>query len=241
MQSDGRMTKPYDTWTVQPHGALYPIDTNIWSVVGALHMPLGEFPRRMTVVRLASGELVIFSAIALGEAEMSKLEAIGRPAFLIVPSDRHRLDVKPWKARYPNIVVATPRGAREKVEELVPVDTTAPDFGDPNVTFITMPGTADREAALRVGSTLVLNELIFNVPSRDGFTGWLFDLLGMTGDHPHMPGVIKHKDVDDKAALAHQFRDWSREDITRIVVSHGNVIEANAREVLEKIGAELDD
>ena len=144
------MTKPFKRWTVLPHRQLSEIDDNILTVVGQLHMPLTDLPRRMTVVRLKDGRLVIFSAIALDEDEMVALEQYGRPAFLIVPNDIHRLDAKVWYDRYPSMEVVTPEGSRHKVEEVVGVDSTTPKFDDPNVIFITVPGTRKREAALVV-------------------------------------------------------------------------------------------
>ena len=125
------MTQPFKQWKVLPHGKLLEVDDNILTVVGQLHMPFTELPRRMTVVRLHDHSLVIFSAIALDEAEMAWLEDYGTPAFLVVPSSRHRLDAQIWMKRYPNMRVAAPEGARDKVEETVGVDTTAPNFGDP--------------------------------------------------------------------------------------------------------------
>src|SRR6202043_2853067 len=86
------MTKPFKHWKVLPHGKLKQIDDNILTVTGDIHMPLMDLPRRMTVVRLSNSRLVVFSAIALDEDEMAELEAYGRPAYLIVPSDKHRLD-----------------------------------------------------------------------------------------------------------------------------------------------------
>src|SRR6185369_15653592 len=86
------MTQPFKEWTVLPHGKLSQIDDNILTVVGQIHMPLMDLPRRMTVVRLADSRLVVFSAIALDEDEMAAIEAHGHPAYLIVPSDKHRLD-----------------------------------------------------------------------------------------------------------------------------------------------------
>ena len=127
------MTRPFQEWKVLPHGKLSQIDDNILTVVGEISMPLMDLPRRMTVVRLNDSRLVIFSAIALEEDEMAALEAYGRPAYLIVPSDKHRLDAKIWKDRYPEMQVVAPEGAREKVAEVAPVDTTAPRFEDPNV------------------------------------------------------------------------------------------------------------
>ena len=46
------MTKPFQQWTVLPHGKLVQIDENILTVAGEIHMPLMDLPRRMTVVRL---------------------------------------------------------------------------------------------------------------------------------------------------------------------------------------------
>src|SRR5437867_1245148 len=142
------MPQPSKHWKVLPHGKLSKIDEGILTVIGPIRMPLGSFPRRMTVVRLSDSRLVVWSAIALDEKEMIALEALGRPAFLIVPNDHHRLDAGAWKDRYPRLQVVAPEGSRAKVENVVPVDTTAPDFGDPDVQFVIVPGTREREAAL---------------------------------------------------------------------------------------------
>src|SRR4051812_1194611 len=108
------MTAPHEVWTVLPHGELTPVNDRILTVVGDLKMPLMHLPRRMSVVRLASGDLVIFSAIALANGDMTKLETFGRPAFLVVPSLRHRLDAPGYARRYPNMVVVAPRAGSEK-------------------------------------------------------------------------------------------------------------------------------
>src|SRR5205085_8411836 len=109
--------KPLQKWKVLPHGKLQQIDDNILTVTGLIPMPLMQLPRRMTVVRLSGSRLVIFSAIALDSDGMATLEAFGRPAYLIVPSDKHRLDAKFWKDRYPAMRVLAPEGARGAVEK----------------------------------------------------------------------------------------------------------------------------
>src|SRR5690349_20996582 len=104
-ENNSPMPKFHEHWKVLPHGRLTEIDPNILTVVGNIHMPLTELPRRMTVARLAGRRLVIFSAIALDEENMRRLDAYGRPAFLVVPSDKHRLDARIWKDRYPALQV----------------------------------------------------------------------------------------------------------------------------------------
>lgn len=238
------MTKPFQQWTVLPHGKLVQIDENILTVVGEIHMPLMHLPRRMTVVRLVDASLVVFSAIALDEDEMSALEAYGRPAYLIVPSDKHRLDAKTWKDRYPEIQVVAPEGARAKVEETVPVGTVAPRFDDPNVQFVTVPGTRGREAALVVrtpqGTTLMLNDVVANIRDAAGFGGWLLQLAGFAGKEAQVPAVVKMALIEDTKALRAQLLQWSEIDsLVRILVSHGSPIEDNPRNVLRELAGSL--
>jgi hypothetical protein len=186
MGSDATMTKPNDHWNVLPHGTLTPIDDNLLTVEGRIKMPLMDLPRRMTVVRLRDARLVVWSAIALDEPAMATFEAFGKPAFLIVPNDHHRLDAKAWKNRYPQMQVVAPEGAREKIADVVAVDTTSPDFGDASVAFVTMPGTKGHEAALIVqtskGTTLVLNDLVGNIRAASGIDGWLLRDLAASLD-----------------------------------------------------------
>jgi len=236
------MPKPFTSWKVLEHGSLTPVDDDILSVIGTIPMPIGYLKRRMTVVRLRDGRLVIYSAVALDEEAMRALERFGEPAFLVVPNSHHRLDVKPWKDRFPNLRVIAPEGAREKVEEVVHVDSTRVDFNDPDVDLVTVPGTA--EAALEVrrarGTTLVLNDLIGNIRDATGFGGWFLRLMGFAGDRPHVPGPVKAAIVEDKKALAAQFRRWSEmPSLKRILVSHGAPIEKDPQHALQDLAISL--
>jgi len=238
------MTKPNDRWKVLPHGALTKLDETLLTVEGTIKMPLMDLPRRMTVVRLRDGRLVVWSAIALDEPAMATLEAFGRPAFLVVPNDHHRLDAKAWKDRYPQMQVIAPDGARDKVAEVVAVDTTSPDFGDASVTFITVPGTKGHEAALVVrtpaGATLVLNDLVGNIRAASGIDGWLLRLAGFAGYDAQIPRVVKMALVKDAADLRAQLLQWAElPSLARILVSHGEPIDSEPGRVLRDLAASL--
>jgi hypothetical protein len=238
------MTTLHQHWTVLPHGKLTPIDNGILAVVGQIRMPLMNLPRRMTVVRLRDGRLVIWSAIALDETEMASLEAAGQPAFLVVPNDEHRLDVKSWKERYPQLQVVAPEGARDKVAEAVAVDTTAPDFDDPDVRFLAVPGTRGHEAALVVrrpdGTTLVLNDLVANIHNESGFSGWLLRLMGLAGETAHIPKRVELLMVKDTDAVRAQLLQWASDaTLRRVIVSHGDVIDRQPRQALRLLAASL--
>ncbi|MEO8740088.1 MAG: hypothetical protein ABI537_10345 [Casimicrobiaceae bacterium] len=239
------MTKPFEQWQVLPHGKLTEIEPNILTVTGQIRMPLTDFERRMTVVRLRDSRLIIFSAISLDEHEMRAIEGLGRPAFLVVPNDHHRLDARTWKQRYPAVEVIAPEGSRAGVEAVVPVDSTDAHFDDPDVDFITVPGTRGHEAALLVrtpqGTTLVLNDLVGNMRERSGFGGWLLRVAGFAGDSPQIPSVVQLSLIADKAALRAQLLSWADlSDLVRIVVSHGAPIDDDPREVLRELAQSLE-
>jgi len=238
------MTKPFQHWTVLPHGELAEIDDGLLTVVGQIKMPLTQLPRRMTVARLRNSRLAIWSAIALTESGMAKLETYGRPAFLIVPNHLHRLDAKIWKDRYPQMQVVAPAGSRNKIAEIVPVDTTAPVLDDPNVQFLTVAGTHDHEAALIVhtpaGTTLVLNDLVGNIRDASGFGGWFLRKMRFAGNTPQIPRPVRKMMIKEPSALRDQLMRWAEIDsLKRILVSHGAPIEDNPRQVLRDLAASL--
>jgi hypothetical protein len=237
------MAEPFKKWTVLPHGKLTVLDDKLLTVAGDLPMPFGKFPRRMTVVRLEDGRLVIYSAMALDEPEMQALEKFGTPSYLIIPSELHRMDAKIWKDRYPGLRVIAPKGTRARAERIVAVDDTAPDFHDRTVQFVTIPGTDEHEAALLVetatGTTLVVSDVIWNVHHLPGLGGWIFRMLRLTGPKPRIANVVRLK-IKDKRAFRDQLEAWAAlKNLNRIVVSHGDIVERDPPGVLRELAHTL--
>jgi hypothetical protein len=231
-------------WKVQPHGPLVNVADNIITAEGDVHMPVGTIHRRMTIVRLRDGRLIVWSAVSLDEEQMRSIERFGRPAYLIVPNPYHRMDARAWKERYPDMRVVAPEGAQEKVAEVVPVDATTATFEDPDVNFVTVPGTKGQEAALEIinpnGVTLVLNDIVANIRDVHGFSGWMLKLMGFAGDEPHVPITIRMMLIENKKALAAQLLRWAGiATLRRIIVSHGEIIEDDPRGVLRELAVQL--
>jgi hypothetical protein len=143
--------------------------------------------------------------------------------------------------------VLTPPGAAQKVGEVVPVDAITDIFDDPAVRWTIVPGTGGHEGALIVrrpsGVTIVCNDVIGTVAHPHGIGARIMGtLMGFGVSEPQVPRVIKHRLLDDPRALAGQFRAWANEPgLVRLIVSHGDVIEQDAREVLLKLAETLDD
>jgi len=240
------MPRVHQTWQVLPHSPLQEIDDGILTVAGNIPMPLGNFPRRMTVVRLASGKTAIFSAIALPEPEMAQIEAMGEPAVLIVPNGAHRLDAKAWKQRYGLLRVLTPAGARDDVAQVVPVDATTDILDDPDVRFVSVAGTEDRDSALIIrratGHTIVCNDIIGHVRHPHGIGAKVMSrMMGFGVSEPSVPRPARLFHIKSPKALAQQLREWAAlGDLQRIIVSHGDPITDDPAGTLRRIAGGLE-
>lgn len=240
------MAKFNEEWKVERHGPLEQVAEGIWSVEGTITMPLGKFPRRMTVLELASGDLAIWSAIALGDTEMAKLDALGPVAFLVVPNAGHRLDLKPWKIRYPAARIIAPPGAAADVAEVAAVDATTDILGDPAVSFERVEGTKSDEFALIVsrgdGVTLIINDILSSVSHPDGIgANIMARLFGFGVDHPQTSRLVRRMYIEDAKAVAGQFRQWAAiPGLKRLIVSHVDIIDTAPAEVLEAAATDLE-
>jgi len=240
------MAKLNDTWIVQPHGQLQSIADGIFTAEGSIIMPLGRFPRRMTVLTLEAGGTAIWSPILLHDGEMARIEALGPVRFLVVPNQAHRLDLKAWARRYPEAGIIAPPSAITAVSEAAPVLATQDVIRDPAIEFQLVAGTKLDEFALLIrradGVTLVLNDILANVRHPIGIGAHIMArLLGFGVDRPRTSRPVRRMFVDDAAKLATQLRNWARiPDLRRIIVSHGDVIEAGAAAALERAAADYD-
>ena len=195
-------------------------------------MPLGNFPRRMTVIAFGKKRTAIFSPIPLREEAMARIEALGEPAYLIVPNGGHRLDLRPFHARYPEAKIVTAPGSKKLVEAAAkPVQTRAA-LGDA-VQIITLAGCDEGEMALLVRQgrevTLLTNDVIGHVVHPEGIGAWIMSRLMGFGPRPRITRPARWFFIKDKAALAVQFREWSAmPGLKRIIPSHGDIIDRPA-------------
>ena len=221
------MAKPTDAWTVLPHEPPVRLAENLWWTRGTL--PRLPLRRVMTIARLADGRLVVHNGIALEDAAMREIDGWGTPAFLIVPNAFHRQDAAAYKRRYPSLRVLAPRGARAKVEQVVPVDGVLEDFpADDAVRFEPVHGVADAEGAMLVksadGTTLVLTDAVFNMEPKPGVLGFFLTTLFGWAPGPRVSRLAKWLLVKDASALRRDLERWAElPDLVRLVVAHENV------------------
>ena len=237
------MPKPPRPWTVPPHGPLERLEENLYAVEGDVPGIPG-LRRRMAIVRRADGGLLFFNAVPVDDGTLSGIRALGTPAMLVVPQPLHMIDAHAFRERL-GVRVYAPASTRAAVAERVAVDGAFEDIPpDPSVSVVTVAGfrTGEGMAVVRSGDrvSLVVADVVLNVPHAPGLQGLLMRLLGMTGDRPRLPVPVRLRVLHDRRALRAQLEALStRPGLARIVTSHGAIVVQDPARVLREIAATL--
>lgn len=230
------------TKTIYPHGGLEQLAEGVWRVTGGLPFPLY---RNMIVIRLNTGELLLHSVVAMDEAGMAALEALGKPAYLIVPSAGHQLDTEFYRTRYPDIKVLAAAASREAVRGGIAasVEETLPQLG---FVLHPVPGAKDVEIVYQWplpsgGSMLMANDLFAGAKSYDDnkfMTRIMRPLMGTRGDRFGIARIAKMALVKDAGAITAFARSLAAiPDLRLVTVSHGEPLRERCAETLKAIAA----
>jgi hypothetical protein len=199
----------------------------------------------MTIARRSDGGLVVHSAIAVDKQTINAITELGEVRTIVVPNGFHRLDARVFHARFPDAQVVCPPGARKAVEQVVPVDATYDTLAqDTAVELQSLDGTKGREGVMIVrdpgGTTLVFNDLVFNMPHAGGVQGFVLHHITGSSGGPRITRIAKLFLIHDKRAVrAHLERLAALPDLRRIIVSHHEMITHQPGAVLAQLAAGL--
>lgn len=220
-------------WIVTPHDPFEKHDDHLWTVTGAI--PGLTLKRRMTIARLAGGDLVFYNAVPLADAALAELRAWGRPAFVVIPNRYHKIDAHAFRERLGVRLLCHASVARF-VGEIVTVDGGLELLpADPHVRLAPIAGTKQGETALIVtgarGTSVAFADAIMNVPRGSG----LFNaLLGVSGGLK-CPPTFRMIAVADKAAVARDLAALADlPGLARLIPSHGDILEHDPADALRR-------
>lgn len=236
-----------DQVTYPPLDVPKPVAENVWIVdsgpIRVLGLPL---PVRMTVVRLASGGLLLHSPTQFSFALKSAIDALGPIEHLIAPNTVHWMFVKDWQRHLPEVTTwgapgLRARGPVQKAGVTIDRDlgANAPEAWSPDIEQVIVPGAGGfREVALfhKASRTLILTDLIQNLepdklslPQR-----LLFAAAGSTAPNGRAPAylraVVKLGGVAAKKAGARLVALAP----DRVVFTHGRWFETNGAAQLKR-------
>jgi hypothetical protein len=228
-----------------PQAALEQLDRDLWVATRPLPMWIGDIGCRMSVLRLASGDLLLHSPVALDAATRDAVDGLGRVRWILGPSKVHHFHLGDWARAYPGAELCGVPGLAEKRRDLhfhrvVDARTASEPWGDGvrAVLFAGAPLMNELVLLHPSSRTLVLTDLAFNVRSRN--EARLFHrLVGATGRFgPHR---IARAGIRDEGAARRSLEEILAWDFDRVIVSHGDVLPAGGHAAMESAFSYLRD
>ncbi|MDV4145153.1 DUF4336 domain-containing protein [Shimia sp. FJ5] len=226
----------------EPLNTLKPIGKDIWIVDGpAIRFYGMPFSTRMTVVRLANGDLWLHSPVAYDAALARALEALGPIRHLIAPNWIHYAYVGAWQEVYPEAKAWAAPGVAERAEKhgvAMRVDhdlrgdaAEAPWRGEIKQRIIE-GSKIHREAVFfhEASKTLILTDLIENfepekIPWWMRIAGRFGRIIAPDGQMPRDMQMSFMGHHDTLRAGIEEMIGWEPE---RIVIAHGAWFEGDA-------------
>jgi len=194
----------------------------------------------MTVIRLASGQLMLHSPCHITPAMAQEIAALGQVAHIVAPGNFHHLYTASAQAAFPSAKTWICPGVERrnlglKYDGVLGDVPPAEWLGE--IDQVLVQGTRImREVAMfhRASHTLILVDLIENftdaTPGIGGALKFWFKYVLRMWNNPR-PAPEYRIGWSDRQAAAKSLRRILAWDFQRIVLSHGDLIDRNAREV----------
>lgn len=221
-----------------PHGPITLVDDGLFVVEG--RWKRSPFERKMAVFRLANGEVAVHSAIAMDDAGIAALEAIGRVAWILVPNRIHCSDAGWYAERFPSARVLVPAEIRRKLFERISridgsIDDDWPEPLRDELAVVPLRGTRIGEVAFVHGPsrTLILTDACFHYRGKDLplFSRLVMRVNGAYGRFG-TSRFFRTFAVTDRGALRISLEALLELDFDRVIVSHGRTLLTGGKDAL---------
>lgn len=191
-----------------------------------------HYPTRMAALRLAGGELLIWSPIALTPELRAATEALGPVRYLCAPNALHHVFLSDWHHAFPEATLLAAPGLAAKRPDLPlgPAIETLPETLAPSLDLVLFPNRIAPELVFfhRASQTALFCDLLQQLPP-DWYRGWrrlIARMDGMCEAEPSVPKKFRLATRDRPAARTalNRIRAWP---LSGVVMAHGTPISAN--------------
>jgi hypothetical protein len=214
-----------------------PIAPGLWT----LHYPLSILGtghgRTVTVIRLASGKLLIHSMAPFTATDIAAIRSLGEPAWLLEAMLLHDTYAAEGRRAFPDLPFLGPPGFSEVVGFPVQPLLPAPAEWADEIRVIPLAGAPRLEEHLVLhlpSRTLILADLIFNFPADErGWDRFFHRHIAGFRRYPGMSRIFKWC-IKDQDAFRASLREVLACDFDRIIPGHGEVIAHDGRALLHR-------
>ncbi len=207
------------------------LDTEPVGIVGT------RLTTTMAVLRLPGGDLVLWSPVPMTPARKAAVEALGPVAHLYAPNTFHHLWLGEWAAAFSDARVHAPAGLAKKRPDLR-IDRVVGAAPEPAfagvIDEVPIAGFRLEETALvHLGAcTAVVADLVHNIGRPEGTWTKLYTQAGGFYDRVALSRVIRWTAFSDRPAARRSVDALLARRFERLVVGHGDPIEADATSAL---------
>ncbi|MGJ3242563.1 MAG: hypothetical protein ACFE0O_06365 [Opitutales bacterium] len=220
------------------------ITDNLW----ALDFPLRTFGlelgRRVTIVRMDAGSVLIHSTAPFRRKDVEALRelAADRPLVMMEANAIHDTYMKDGMAAFPEIPYGVPypllprarKTDGDRVESLNRFDR---HFDDSLrlVPIAGMPRLQEYALIHRPSRTVVVGDLVFNYgTTASGLTKWVMRWASGMRTYPAQSRLFRML-IRDKPAFRDSINRILEHPVDRLIMAHGDILETGADQVLARV------
>jgi hypothetical protein len=237
---------PSDPATYPPLDVPKPVAESIWIVdSGPLRVLGAPLPVRMTVIRLANGDLWLHSPTRYDENLRRELEKHGRIRHLVAPDIAHWTFLQEWQQRCPDAATWAAPGLRDRAQVKKSGVRLDRDLGEAppgewagDMEQTVVPGAGFAEVAFfhKPSRTLVLTDIVQNLepeklPTLMRQVARLNGVLAPDGKAPIYLRLTLRVKRQAAAAAVRRMLAWNPE---RVIFSHGRWFDRDGAAALRR-------
>ncbi len=197
-----------------------------------------DLNRNVTILRLASGKLIIHSTAPFSPQDVAAVSQLGDPEWIVDTLLRHDTFAAEGREAFPAASYLAPDGFATDLDFPIGTLIPPPADWDGEVEVASVDGAPDMGEIVfyhRPSQTLIVADLLVNFAESEGL--WAEILLrAATVGAEHEPGMTRpfKMAIKDELAFVASMRKILAWDFDRIVVGHGDVIVSGGKAKLRK-------